>query len=115
MVKKKIKEIFIGSNNKGKLKEIADLLPKSLKIYSNLDFKIPSPIETGTTFNQNSLLQCCSNPCFKVIRGDICSFDEVNKLIAKHDIIIPLAVANTICKFFHSDSSSGNGIIELID
>ena len=57
MPKKKIKEIFIGSNNKGKLKEIADLLPKSLKIYSNLDFKIPSPIETGTTFTQNSLLK----------------------------------------------------------
>ena len=57
MLKKKIKEIFIGSNNKGKLKEIADLLPKSLKIYSNLDFKIPSPIETGTTFEENSLLK----------------------------------------------------------
>ena len=57
MSKKKIKEIFIGSNNKGKLKEIADLLPKSLKIYSNLDFKIPSPVETGTTFTQNSLLK----------------------------------------------------------
>ena len=57
MSKKKIKEIFIGSNNKGKLKEIADLLPKSLKIYSNLDLKIPSPIETGTTFRQNSLLK----------------------------------------------------------
>ena len=57
MSKKKIKEIFIGSNNKGKLKEIADLLPKSLKIYSNLDFKIPSPIETGTTFEENSLLK----------------------------------------------------------
>ena len=57
MSKKKIKEIFIGSNNKGKLKEIMDLLPKSLKIYSNLDFKIPSPIETGNTFKQNSLLK----------------------------------------------------------
>ena len=57
MYKKKIKEIFIGSNNKGKLKEIADLLPKSLKIYSNLDYKIPSPKETGTTFSQNSLLK----------------------------------------------------------
>ena len=57
MPKKKIKELFIGSNNKGKLEEIADLLPKSLKIYSNLDFKIPSPIENGTTFNQNSLLK----------------------------------------------------------
>ncbi len=57
MSKKKIKEIFIGSNNKGKLKEIADLLPKSLKLYSNLDFKIPSPIETGTSFYENSLLK----------------------------------------------------------
>ena len=57
MSKKKIKEIFIGSNNKGKLKEIADLLPKSLKLYSNLDYKIPSPIETGTSFYENSLLK----------------------------------------------------------
>ncbi|MDA9723454.1 non-canonical purine NTP pyrophosphatase [Candidatus Pelagibacter sp.] len=57
MPKKKIKEIFIGSNNKGKLKEIADLLPNHLKIYSNLDYKIPSPLETGTTFKQNSLLK----------------------------------------------------------
>ena len=55
MSKKKIKEIFIGSNNKGKLKEIANLLPKSLKIYTNLDFKIQSPVETGTTFKQTSL------------------------------------------------------------
>ena len=54
---KKIKEIFIGSNNNGKLKEISDLLPKSLKIFSNLDYKIPSPVETGTTFHQNSLLK----------------------------------------------------------
>ena len=57
MYTKKIKEIFIGSNNKGKIREIADLLPKSLKIYSNLDFKISSPEETGTTFKQNSLLK----------------------------------------------------------
>ena len=57
MPKKKIKKIFIGSNNKGKLKEIADLLPKSLKIYSNLDYKISSPVETGTTFKQNSYLK----------------------------------------------------------
>ncbi len=57
MSKKKIKEIFIGSNNKGKLKEIADLLPKSLKLYSNLDYKISSPIETGTSFYENSLLK----------------------------------------------------------
>ncbi len=57
MPKKKIKEIFIGSNNKGKLKEIADLLPKNLKIYSNLDFKLKSPRETGISFQENSLLK----------------------------------------------------------
>ena len=57
MSKKKIKEIFIGSNNKGKLKEIADLLPKNLRLYSNLDYKIPSPVETGTSFYENSLLK----------------------------------------------------------
>ena len=57
MYKQKIKEIFIGSNNKGKLKEIADLLPKTLKIYSNLDFKLPSPKETGITFSENSLIK----------------------------------------------------------
>ena len=57
MSKKKIKEIFIGSNNKGKLKEIADLLPKNLKLYSNLDYKIPSPKETGTSFYENSILK----------------------------------------------------------
>ena len=70
---KKIEEIFIGSNNKGKLKEIADLLPKSLKIYSNLDFKIPSPIETGTTFKQNSLLKA---KYFSKKTNKICMSDD---------------------------------------
>ena len=73
MFKKKIKEIFIGSNNKGKLKEIADLLPKSLKIHSNLDFKIPSPIETGTTFEENSLLKA---KYFSKKTNKICMSDD---------------------------------------
>ena len=73
MSKKKIKEIFIGSNNKGKLEEIADLLPKSLKIFSNLDFKIPSPIETGTTFKQNSLLKA---KYFSTKTNKICMSDD---------------------------------------
>ena len=57
MLKKKIKEIFIGSNNQGKLKEIKDLLPKNIKIFSNIDFKIPSPKETGKTYQENSFLK----------------------------------------------------------
>tara|TARA_Y100001970_G_scaffold280250_1_gene388917 strand:+ start:2638 stop:3240 length:603 start_codon:yes stop_codon:yes gene_type:complete len=73
MPKKKIKEIFIGSNNKGKLKEIANLLPKSLKIVSNLDYKIPSPLETGTTFSQNSFLKA---KYFSKKTNKICMSDD---------------------------------------
>ena len=54
---KKITKLLIGTNNSGKLKEIKDLLPKNLKIYSLLDFKIKSPIESGKTFEENSLIK----------------------------------------------------------
>ena len=54
---KKIFELFIGTNNKGKIKEIKALLPKRIKIYSNLNFKIKSPIENGKTFEDNSLIK----------------------------------------------------------
>ena len=54
---KKIIKIIIGTNNKGKLKEIKDLLPKNLEIYSPSNFKIKSPIENGKTFEENSLIK----------------------------------------------------------
>ena len=54
---KKISELFIGTNNKGKIKEIKALLPKRIKVYSNLNFKIKSPIENGKTFEDNSLIK----------------------------------------------------------
>tara|TARA_B110000027_G_scaffold45934_1_gene50464 strand:- start:32 stop:634 length:603 start_codon:yes stop_codon:yes gene_type:complete len=57
MLKKKITKLFVGTNNMGKLKEIRDLLPNNLKIYSPLDFKIKSPIENGKTFEENSLIK----------------------------------------------------------
>ena len=57
MLKKKIIKILIGTNNIGKLKEIRDLLPKNLEIYSTSDFKIKSPIENGKTFEENSLIK----------------------------------------------------------
>jgi XTP/dITP diphosphohydrolase len=57
MLKKKIIKLLIGTNNKGKLKEIKDLLPKNLEIYSPSDFKIKSPIESGKTFEENSLIK----------------------------------------------------------
>ena len=44
---KKIKEVIVGTNNKGKYKEICDLLPKKIKKYSPKDFGILSPKEIG--------------------------------------------------------------------
>tara|TARA_B100000900_G_C20583108_1_gene718403 strand:- start:1188 stop:1790 length:603 start_codon:yes stop_codon:yes gene_type:complete len=57
MAKKKINTLLIGTNNKGKLKEIKDLLPKSIKIYSTSNFKLKSPVENGNSFKENSLLK----------------------------------------------------------
>ena len=57
MPKKKITELIVGTNNRGKLKEIKDLLPNYLKIYSPLDFKIKSPPENGKTFEENSSIK----------------------------------------------------------
>ena len=54
---KKIKTILIGTNNRGKLKEIRDLLPKNIKTYSTLDFNLRSPKENGKTFEENSLIK----------------------------------------------------------
>ena len=57
MLKRKITKLLVGTNNKGKLKEIKDLLPNNLEIYSPLDFKIKSPPENGKTFEENSLIK----------------------------------------------------------
>ena len=57
MLKKKISKILIGTNNKGKLREIRGLLPKSIKIFSTSDFNLKSPTENGHTFKENSLIK----------------------------------------------------------
>ena len=57
MLKKKITKLLVGTNNEGKLREIKDLLPKNLEIYSTSDFKIKSPIENGKSFEENSLIK----------------------------------------------------------
>ena len=53
----KILKLLIGTNNKGKLKEIRDLLPKYIKIYSTADYNFKSPREDGLTFEENSLIK----------------------------------------------------------
>ena len=57
MLKKKITKLLIGTNNKGKLKEIIDLLPKTIEIQSTANFKIKSPTENGKSFEENSLIK----------------------------------------------------------
>ena len=57
MARHKIKELFIGTNNKGKLREIKSLLPKNIKIYSINEYNIKSPIENGKTFKENSIIK----------------------------------------------------------
>ena len=56
-MKKKIKKLLVGTNNKGKLREIKNLIPKNIQIFSTLDFKLKSPKENGKTFEQNSILK----------------------------------------------------------
>ena len=49
--------MLIGTNNKGKLREIKDLLPKRIKVLSTASFKLKSPKENGKTFEENSLIK----------------------------------------------------------
>ena len=57
MLNKKIKKLLIGTNNKGKLKEIRDLLPKNVKTYSTSRFNLKSPKENGKSFRENSIIK----------------------------------------------------------
>jgi len=57
MYKKKNREIIIGSNNTGKIKEIRDLLPKTYKILTPYELNIKSPRENGKSFLENSLIK----------------------------------------------------------
>ena len=57
MKRNKIINLIVGTNNRGKLREIKDLLPKNLKIYSLKDLKLKSPKENGKSFKENSLIK----------------------------------------------------------
>ena len=57
MKRKKIINLIVGTNNLGKLREIKDLLPNNIKIYSPKDLKLKSPKENGKTFKENSLIK----------------------------------------------------------
>jgi nucleoside-diphosphate-sugar epimerase len=42
-------------------------------------------------YKQNSLLDCCKDTKFNILRGDCRDKKLIKKLLAKHDVIIPLA------------------------
>ncbi len=73
MKKKKIIELIIGSNNTGKLKEIRDLLPKRIKIYTPKKFKLNSPKENGKSFKENSIIKA---KFYSKKTGKICIADD---------------------------------------
>lgn len=52
------------------------------------------------TYGQESLLNCCADPNFDFVKGDICDQQLVSGLIPKFDIVIPLAaiVGAPACK-----------------
>ena len=68
-----ISQLLIGTNNKGKLREIKALLPKNIKTYSTSDFNLKSPKENGNTFKKNSLIKA---KFFSKKSNQICMSDD---------------------------------------
>ena len=73
MSKQKINRLLIGTNNKGKLREIKSLLPKNIKIHSTSEFNLKSPKENGKTFKENSLIK---SKYFSKKSGMLCLADD---------------------------------------
>ena len=73
MSKEKINKLLIGTNNRGKLKEIKSLLPKSIKVYSTSSFNLKSPVENGKSFKENSLIK---SKYFSKKTGLMCLADD---------------------------------------
>ena len=73
MSKQKINKLIIGTNNKGKFREIKNLLPKNVNIYSTIGFNLSSPVENGKTFKENSLIK---SKYFSKKTGLICLADD---------------------------------------
>jgi nucleoside-diphosphate-sugar epimerase len=69
-------------------------------------------------YNQDSLLAACRHPGFEFIEGDARDADQVKRLIADHDVIIPLAclVGAPLCERNREAAVSTNlDAVRLID
>lgn len=51
-------------------------------------------------FGQTPLLDCCADPNFTFVRGDVCNHEQVSRMVGEFDVIIPLAaiVGAPACK-----------------
>jgi nucleoside-diphosphate-sugar epimerase len=72
-------------------------------------------------YNQSSLLECCANPDFDIVKGNICDKSLVSSLISRFDVIIPLAaiVGAPACKLNPSltrmvNNEAQKNIVKLI-
>ena len=69
-----LKELIFASHNKGKIKEIKELLaPLNIAVKTSDDIEIPDVEETGTTFAENSLLK---SSAIAKITGIACIADD---------------------------------------
>ena len=73
MQNKKIHKLLIGTNNKGKLREIRSLLPSNIQTFSTSQFKLKSPKENGASFEENSLIK---SRYFSKKTNQICLADD---------------------------------------
>ena len=73
MPTQKINKLLIGTNNRGKLSEIRNLLPKNIEFHSTSEFNLKSPIENGKTFKENSLIK---SKYFSKKTGLVCLADD---------------------------------------
>lgn len=72
-------------------------------------------------YSQNSLLECCSNPDFDIVKGNICDESLLSSLIPRFDVVIPLAaiVGAPACKLNPSltrmvNNEAQKNIVKLI-
>lgn len=79
-----MKEILIASNNKGKVKEIRELLePYGIdKVRSANEFPYPEPEETGKTFKENALIKA---KYYSEKTGLICLSDDSGMCVDELD------------------------------
>lgn len=72
----------------------------SILVPALLEKGYPVTVYDSLMYRQTSLADCCADPRFDFIRGDICDTDKVRRLISRFDAIFPLAaiVGAPACK-----------------